>query len=92
MFGVCQVAPHPDHHFLTSPQTLKNQSSLTAAAFVGEIVALEFIARGVVVLAGCKVDVDAPPPSVMRTTTTSTRAIRIGNHHGGGIQGHPRRT
>ncbi len=62
MFGVCQVAPCPNHHFLTSPQTIKNQSSLTAAAFVEEIVALEFIAHGVVVLAGCKVDGDAPPP------------------------------
>ncbi len=61
MFGVCHVAPRPNHHFLTSPQPIKNQSSLTAAAFVGEIVAMEFIAHGVIVLVGCKVDRDAPP-------------------------------
>jgi hypothetical protein len=85
MFGVWQVASCPNHHFLTSPQTIKNKSSYTAAAFVGEIVTLEFIAHGVVILAGCKVDGDAPPPSALRTTTTLTRAIRIGNRHGGGI-------
>jgi hypothetical protein len=60
MFGVCHVAPCPNHYFLTSPQTIKNQSSLTAAAFMGEIVALEFIAHDVVILVGCKVDRDAP--------------------------------
>ncbi len=29
---------------------------------MGEIVALEFIAHGVLVLVGCKIDRDAPPP------------------------------